>query len=196
MSEYPYEINPFKLATLLELKEESDEVKERIEYLISKKQKKDGRFEFPARYLRAGDLFSTMFGVRILLSYSQYKHYRPNIEKALQYVVEHRGDFNTLRDMGFAVYILARYDFKKYAPIIQELTEQIISKQVNGKWEGSLEDNCWLVIDLLAVRGRFDDKSLNEKIDIVVEKGIRYIKQVSKQFLKIFLVIYPDQLTN
>lgn len=188
--------NVFAIATLIDLGIRSAELETYLKKLVIERQRKDGRFEFNVGYKQAGDLFSTLFGLKMLHPFKLLGKYKKEIDHALKYVVDHKDDSTSLRDVGYILYILSLYDFVKFKSDIKKLLDRILEKEKNGIWGNNLEINCWMILDLLDLRGKFDQTDLNEKIEHVIDSAIKQLMKDLNDFVDYFYQFVNDNATN
>ena len=189
-------LDPFLLEGLIMLgMENSPYVKEKIEELISVRYKK-GKIELPTGYIMQGDLFSTMFCLRIIFYLSAWDNFGTDrIEQSLEWVIKHRDEINLIKDKPLPVYLLTIYDYDKYSDkivlLIDEQKEglnnlkEIFNNNINENNQkavfSELENILWTIYDLLP---------LIEKNEYIAT----YLKDFFDSLIKFFDLYYIEYI--
>lgn len=101
---------------------------------IADKQIKDGRFTiYTALLPGGGDYFSTLWATKILINYDK-KTFKKEIELAINYLIQDKElGAQTSSQKGFLLFLLLKYDPRKYITLINSLGEEIIklSKKIS-----------------------------------------------------------------
>lgn len=169
-------INPFLIEGLvmLGLENESDYIKKKIDELLNIRYT-SGRFELPSGYIMQGDLFSTMFTLRIFLYLENRDLIPQNIyEETIEWIVEHEKEIKPAKDKVLPIYLLSLYNFKKYKSQIVKLFNDsltLVTETIN-RFKVELENNnfnyvlteietiLWITYDLIPIKGKINGASI------------------------------------
>ncbi len=168
-------INPFLIEGLimLGLENESDYVKNKINELLNFRYI-NGRFELPSGYIMQGDLFSTMFTLRIFLYLKNRNQIPQNIyEETIKWILEHNKEIKPAKDKVLPIYLLSLYNFKKYKsqivklfndshPLVTEKLKRFKSELENNNFNyifTEIETILWITYDLIPIKGKVNGAS-------------------------------------
>jgi len=198
MAEKNSQFDPFLLEGLIMLEMENvSYVHDKINELKTFRNKK-GRIEIPVGYIMQGDLFSTMFTLRILFYLKDKSLFGTElIEQSLNWVLEHRNEINPLKDKALPIYLLSIYDSNKHQKIINKLLEELQSdlssikesfnnqliKQEESELNRSIEPFLWIIYDLLPLRHK------NTSVEFYIKDAVNLISK----YLFNYYIHYTDQ---